>query len=359
MYILYAALISALLSSLFIPLIVLYATRRGLFDKSNERKIHSGDIPRLGGFGIFLSTVITVIILYIVLLRRGVFDQSYLPYLSVIISIALIHLTGLVDDLKNLRAMVKFTVQLVCAVAVAAFGFRFRHMPLPFTDTVLDLGWVGYPLTVLWIVGITNAVNLIDGLDGLAGGIGFIAAASFGIIHFFNGNYMPALLAFSLVGAIAGFLFYNFPPAKIFMGDSGSYLLGFSLAVLPLMNGGGGGVQTGLFIAITILLIPVYDTITAITRRVSKRVSFFSPDKDHIHHKFMHTGFSSRQILGVVYPLSLLLGVLAVGSLYVPRRSGFFLVAACWVVVTFVFTGLHYANKNKIQIVKNEDSDIH
>ncbi|MBE0702996.1 MAG: undecaprenyl/decaprenyl-phosphate alpha-N-acetylglucosaminyl 1-phosphate transferase, partial [Afipia sp.] len=121
---LYASLVAALLSSLFIPLIILYAQRMGLFDKSNERKIHSGDIPRLGGFGIFLAAVITIIILALVFYRRGVFETSFLPYLPVLISLGLIHITGLIDDLKNLRALGKFLVQFLCALAIAVFGFR-------------------------------------------------------------------------------------------------------------------------------------------------------------------------------------------------------------------------------------------
>ena len=195
------------------------------------------------------------------------------------------HLLGLVDDFKNLSARIKLGVQLLLAIAVVALGYSFSVIEIPVAPYRLELGFLGPIITVIWIVGITNALNLIDGMDGLASGIALIGSIVWAMLYLKTGHYLPALIALSAVGAIIGFLFFNFPPATIFMGDSGSLFLGFLLAILPLIGGKGTAMATGIVPAITICLIPILDTLAAMLRRARRGVSFFTADKFHLHHK--------------------------------------------------------------------------
>ncbi|HAW85464.1 MAG: hypothetical protein A2087_06620 [Spirochaetes bacterium GWD1_61_31] len=338
-------LVAGLFNILIIPLIIVVARKRHWFDKPDERKIHTNATARLGGFGIFWSFILAIVVLapFSKSLRVGV-----LAYWPILLAMLAIHLLGLLDDFFNLRARIRFVVQMAAAVFVVAMGYRFSHLWLPGFGSVA-LGWLSWPLTVCWIVGVLNALNMIDGMDGLSGGITIIAAFGYGLILLERQADFPALMAFGLVGALAGFLFYNLPPAKIFMGDSGSTFLGFTLAVLPLMDTGHTASGTWLWGGATLLLIPIFDVFAAMLRRKRGGVPLMSPDKWHIHHKLMHFGFSTRAILAILYSLCILVAIASMTVLVLPTFWYWVVTMASWAGVAIFFLILHYKKEKSLR----------
>jgi UDP-GlcNAc:undecaprenyl-phosphate GlcNAc-1-phosphate transferase len=329
-----AALGALLFNLLLLPFILRLAHRHKWYDLPDTRKIHTGLIPRLGGPGLFLSFTAASLLAPLLV---GLFSGRGAPplfsarFAALYAGLALLHLTGLYDDFKNLKAVWKFILQLASAAIIASGGFLIRSLTLPYLGR-LDLGWGSYPLTVAWLVCIANALNLIDGMDGLAGGIGVFAAASMGVIALLQGSPQTAALSFALVGALVGFLVYNFPPAKIFMGDSGSLFLGLCLGSLPLIGGISKASAFGsLIVPVTLLTVPILDTATAILRRLRLRKSILSPDKEHIHHKLLGMGLSERQILAVIYGLCAYLGLVSVTSVVLPKEVNVYLIIVVWV----------------------------
>ncbi|MDM5281304.1 MraY family glycosyltransferase [Paenibacillus silvae] len=294
------------------PLVKKFAVRIGAMDTPNARKVHTRIMPRLGGLGIYLAFIITVAaLLPFVSSWFTTRDMSFVS--AFLIGGTIIVLIGALDDRFELSAKVKLLGQIVAA-SVVVFGFNIRvdFVNIPFQDAYSSLEtWVSIPLTILWIVGVTNAINLIDGLDGLAAGVSGIAIGTIAVMSFLMGNTMIALMCLVLLGSIIGFLFFNFHPAKIFMGDTGSLFLGFSLAMLSML----GFKQIAVVSFITPLIIigvPLSDTLFAIIRRAVQRKPIFSPDKGHLHHCLRELGFSHRQTVLIIYGIAAFFGVLAI-----------------------------------------------
>lgn len=299
--------ISALLLSLLLtPIIKFVAVKIGAVDAPNARKVHTKPMPRLGGVAIFLSFVIAYgLAVWIGDFKPTPFINAYLLGSLVIV------FTGIIDDMRELSAKEKLLGQLIAGIIVVVYGFRVNLLNFPFADNELHVGLLSIPITILWIVGVTNAVNLIDGLDGLAAGVSGIACVSLLLVSLSMGNTSIALLLVIMIGSIVGFLFYNFHPAKIFMGDSGSMFLGFSLSVFSLLE----LKQVTLLsfvIPILVLAIPLSDTFYAILRRILNRQPISKPDKNHLHHTLLHLGFSHRTTVLLIYALSLGFGLTAV-----------------------------------------------
>jgi len=305
------------------PLVLWIARKNEWFDKINSRKIHSGKIPRLGGLGIFYAFVLALLI--VALSGLGIFEGSTTVFWSVVAGAFIVHLVGLIDDFYDLPAMLKFVLQSIAAVLVIGAGFRFRIMLIPWGSGSFDFGIISYPLTYLWIVGVTNALNLVDGMDGLAGTVASIAAAFFGALFLIQGDIPAAVLCFTLVGALIAFLAFNKNPARIFMGDSGSLSIGFVLSVLPLLGQSKESVEIGFLSAVVILAIPIYDTFAAMTRRAILGTGLFRPDMDHIHHKLLSLGLGPWKSLAVYILVGLLLGASALSSVYLPSALTFFI----------------------------------
>jgi UDP-GlcNAc:undecaprenyl-phosphate GlcNAc-1-phosphate transferase len=338
-------------STLLIPLITFWAHRRNIFDAHDERKIHTGNIPRLGGLGIYLGFLVGFCIAALIIAR--LFPSFTIPPVFWVIFGAGLgfHVLGLVDDLRGgLRARFKFFIQLILAIVVVVAGYRFSVLELPFAPYKLELGLFGPIITVLWIVGLSNALNLIDGMDGLAGGIAMIGTAIWAIFFFKTGQSLPALVALAACGAIGGFLFFNFPPASIFMGDSGSLFLGFVLAVVPLLGTAENQAESGLIQAITIGLIPILDTFAAMIRRWRLGVSFFTPDKYHVHHKLLNLGLQPRYILVIIYALCIGLGATVLVSIFVSPQLSFYLMMGGWAVCGCIFIVLHFLKEKKVRL---------
>jgi UDP-GlcNAc:undecaprenyl-phosphate GlcNAc-1-phosphate transferase len=313
--------------------VILVSHRRQWYDIPNARKIHTSPIPRLGGValfaGLFISSLAVPLLLPVFFPAAWVITFT-LRYVPVFVGFCVIHIMGLVDDFHNLHALLKFLLQIVAAVLVTTGGFTISRIRIPGLP-VLSLGLFAYPITILWIVAMTNAINLVDGVDGLAGGITGISALSLGIMALLRGQPVPALFAFCLLGAVLGFLAFNLPPARIFMGDSGSLLLGFVLAVIPLMATPGTTVLGDLFAPATIMLIPIVDTISAIVRRVREKRAIHSPDKEHIHHKLLALGFKQTPLLFITYGACAYFGAAAVASVFLRRGPAVMLLTIVWV----------------------------
>jgi len=339
-------LLTSLLSGLSMPLIIGLAQRRDLYDKLDERKIHTGKIARLGGVGVFGAFVAVVLLLPFIVdsgLLRSL--QSRLQkLLPLILGAAIMHLTGLVDDLSGgkVHAIPKLIFQITAALLVVLGGYRFKAFGFHSDILASQLSWFSVILTIGWIIGISNALNLIDGMDGLAGGISFIVTLAYGAFYQLTGDTENAFICLSLAGAVAGFLFANFPApkAKIFMGDSGSLFLGFMLATIPFLGQTAGQeelFQIGLLPAMLVLAIPMTDTLCAIGRRLKAHVGITTPDRGHIHHKLLDHGFSPIRILFMVYLVTVFECFDFLVARYLPDLNGFLaeLIGFCVVGIFF------------------------
>jgi len=329
-----AGIIAFLVSAVITPLIISVSHKRQWYDIPNERKIHTDPIPRLGGMGIFCGFLLAAV--GIPPLMKALFPASYsvaydLSYLPVFLAFTIIHATGLVDDFHNLHALVKLLLQIIAATFVTVGGFAISSLWVPGIGTVA-LGVFAYPITILWIVAISNALNLVDGVDGLAGGITAIAATFLGVMCLTRGGALPGIIAFSLMGASLGFLRSNLPPARIFMGDSGALMIGFVLATLPLLVSPGQTSVMDCCAPATVLLIPILDTLSAIVRRLRERRPIHSPDKEHVHHKLLDIGLTNSRLLLVMYAACVLFGLSALGSLSLDRWYALGLLVATWLV---------------------------
>lgn len=350
--------VSAFILAIFIlPFVLRLSHKRGWYDTTGGRKIHKGNVPRLGGIGVTYAFFISFLIVFAIFNPPGRLPSPGYRFWLLLALGACCHALGLADDFRDLRGKFKFAIQFLIAALIVGLGYWFRVVELPCAPYELSLGWVGMPLTVLWIVGIFNAINLIDGMDGLAGGLVFIACATWAVIFYMRAEYLPAMVATAAGGAIFGFLFFNFPPASIFMGDSGSLFLGFVLAILPLIGSGRHEGDTGLIQSVTICLIPIGDTIAAILRRWRLGVSFFTADRYHVHHKLLNLGLNTRQSLAIIYTLAVISGAAALSPLYFGPAASFAMMLSAWVFIFVVFMVMHYFKVNEIVLVDRREPD--
>lgn len=332
-----------------IPLVIRLSHHLKLFDLPGERKIHSGKISRLGGIGIFMGFIISVSLspLIVGIWMRTPFSvyAKVFPKAMLIIPTVMMFVTGLLDDFCDVKAYWKLLIQITGALIVVIAGYRIQFISIPFLWTTIDLAaWSG-PISILWIIGITNAINLVDGMDGLAACISLIGFAVYALIFLLDNHFILAIISFVMVGTLLGYLMFNFPPARIFMGDSGSLFLGFLLAVLPLVAKSENG--TFIYIPITVLLIPIADVFAAIIRRTRKRISFAVPDKEHFHHKLLELGLPERLILIIVSCVILLSSIPLILSIIIPVKSIGFWIITDWILILSGFVVLHYIYKKK------------
>ena len=291
------AFIAALLLT---PLVIRFAYRIRAVDQPNHRKVHSQAMPRIGGLAIFGAFLVGYAFL------QPADEHS----LSIMLGATLIILTGFLDDLLDITPKAKMLGQILAALLVVWGGLQIEFINLPFFGE-LNFGIFSIPITVLWIVGITNAINLIDGLDGLAAGVSAIALITMSIMAVIMGDVFVASTAALLAASSIGFLFYNFHPAKIFMGDTGSLFLGYMISVLALLGFKNVAVLS-LIIPVIMLGVPISDTFFAIVRRIRMKQPISAPDKSHMHHCLINIGFSHRQTVLIIYAFATLFGVAAI-----------------------------------------------
>ncbi|WP_100332384.1 glycosyltransferase family 4 protein [Bacillus xiapuensis] len=296
------AFVICLIASLLItPLVKKLAIAVGAVDKPNYRKVHQKIMPRMGGLAIFFSFIIGMLIL-----------QPYAEFnAAIIVGSIIIILTGVLDDRFELSAKVKLAGQVLAALIVVVYGgVQVEFINLPFGGQ-MEFGYLSIPLTILWIVGITNAINLIDGLDGLAAGVSSIALLTISLVAFMKGDVYVMSVALIVLGSTLGFLRYNFHPAKIFMGDTGALFLGYIISVLALL-GFKNITVVSLIIPIIILGVPITDTFFAIVRRKVNKQPLSAPDKSHLHHCLLRLGFTHKQTVLIIYAIASMFGLAAV-----------------------------------------------
>jgi UDP-GlcNAc:undecaprenyl-phosphate GlcNAc-1-phosphate transferase len=303
--------VSLVLALALVPFMRPLSFRVGAVDKATERRVHSGVVPRLGGIGIYFAFVIPLVFF----LTRGKWDVFHEEMVGILLGSTIIFLTGVYDDIRGVRIRYKLFAEILAAMAVYAWGIRITVISNPF-GAPIDLGWISLPATVLWIIVITNAVNLIDGLDGLAAGtVIFISATLFSLSA---SNTHLQLVYVILAGSLLGFLRYNFPPASIFMGDSGSLFLGFFLGSLSIISSHKATAIATLMIPIFAFSLPLMDMFYAVLRRFYRGMPLGEADKEHIHHKLLDRGLSRRKVLLILYSLNVLI---LVGVLLIIRRQ--------------------------------------
>ena len=335
-----AVVVASTANGVLTPLVTRLAHRFKWYDIPDSRKLHTGLIPRIGGLAIFLSIALGIGAGTAAMALLDVpLPEALLPLLAATAGVALIFAAGLFDDFVPLRARTKLLLQVVAATVIAAGGMRIDSIALPLVGH-LELGFAAVPVTVFWIVGMVNSVNLIDGRDGLAGGIVAFAAAGLAVVAMLQGHLVTAVVAVAVFGAVCGFLFYNWPPASIFMGDSGSHLLGFSLAVLPLLDIGGSATLRTLMVPATLVLIPILDCGAAVLRRVRQGVSLGTADTDHIHFVLRDLGLSDHKILLAVYSVCGYLTAVAIAATVLLREAALYLVFVAWAGVLLAYATL-------------------
>lgn len=307
-------------SLLLTPVLVNIAHALRLYDHPTEvRRVHVTPIPRLGGVAVFGALAFTLIAAGSGILPSYSLNDPRLVW-GIVLGGAVVFVAGLWDDLRGLSPAVKLGAQ--CVAAAVAFGFGFRIEVLGFgTSTEIALGWLSFPITLLWVVGVTNAFNLIDGLDGLATGIAIVALGTIVSVALLLGNAEVAFVCAALLGALIGFLRYNFNPARIFLGDSGSLFVGFMLAVLSVYGSLKSATAVMAVIPLSVLALPLLDTGLAIARRWLRGVPLSGADARHVHHRLLALGLTHRRAVLVLYFAATAVATLGVTVVFAPPAT--------------------------------------
>jgi UDP-GlcNAc:undecaprenyl-phosphate/decaprenyl-phosphate GlcNAc-1-phosphate transferase len=303
-------LCSLCLALVLTPLVRRIGRRYNIVDRPSERKVHSKPIPRIGGVAIFLSFYIPIGLSWIFGQQASLGTEPQIPWL--IAGSVLVFLVGLADDFVRLSPVTKFVIQAASAVLAYMGGMQDSNVILPWGYS-LHTVWFALPFTILWFLLVINAINLIDGLDGLATGVGLFTALVLLALSAMMEQYAICLGLVALAGACLGFLRYNFNPASIFLGDSGSYFIGYMLAALSLLGSLKSDAAVTILIPVIALGLPLIDTILAPVRRFLTGESLFHPDKSHIHHKLLQKGLTHRSAVLLMYCATVTLGILALG----------------------------------------------
>ena len=330
-------LIPMIFVALIIPIIKRIAFHVNALDIPDKRKVHKKPMPRMGGLGIFSGF----------LLGYMLFGEHTPLMNSILIGSFVIIITGIIDDIKPLKASYKLVGQFIASLIVVLYGGLLLK-DVSFFGLYIDFKWFAYPITILFILGCINCMNLIDGLDGLAGGISAIFFLTIGIIAICKGQFMLAtVLTLIMFGSTLGFLFHNFYPAKIFMGDTGSMFLGFMISVITLL-GFKSVMMSAIIIPLFILVVPILDTLFAIIRRKLKGESISTPDKCHIHHQLLRRNFSQRTTVLIIYLITAIFSTTSMIWILVDKKIGYTIYAVLMLVfILFVFkTDILVEHKN-------------
>ena len=296
----WAFVIALIVTYVCTPLVRTLAVKIGAIDAPDARKVHQVSIPRLGGLAIYIG--------YMVSLLYSVKDISSVK--GLLIGSVILVAVGIWDDVKQIGPKTKLLGQIVAALMLPIFDNAIHFISIG--DHMLYLEYLSIPLTVFWIVGFTNIVNLIDGLDGLAAGISLIACIAICIVTLQMGQVDLACITLALAGAACGFLRYNFNPAKIFMGDTGSMLLGYTMAAISVMGSVKTAATVGLVVPVIVLGLPILDTLFAIVRRRINGRPVFQPDKGHLHHRLLAMGLTQKQAVLLMYAITAVLGCVSI-----------------------------------------------
>lgn len=324
MYIL-AFIIALLASWVLTPYVKKLAFRIGALDKPDGRKVHHGIMPRLGGLAIYLAFVIAV--LATMHITRDI--------AALLLGGTVIVIVGVLDDKYQLPAKVKLLGQIIAAFVLVLFDIKIEWLNNPFGG-YFYLEYFSVPLTVFWIVSFTNVVNLMDGLDGLAAGVSAIASVTVILVALQQGFYPVAVITAALAGGIIGFIRYNFNPASIFMGDTGSMFIGYMMAAISIFGAVKSAATIALLVPAVALGLPIMDTAFAIVRRYTNGRPIFQPDKGHLHHRLLAMGMTQRQAVLLMYVISAVLGIAAILLTEVDGYLAACIIACIITAVVFV-----------------------
>ncbi|MFC1887396.1 glycosyltransferase family 4 protein [Candidatus Cloacimonadota bacterium] len=329
------AALAFIMTYMFVPLNIKLSKKWKLIVKPHERGVHQAITPVGGGISFALSTIILQIAV------SFYFVDYTTRLLGLVISGSLIVILGLLDDKKQFTARYKLLFQIIIVVFIYFTGFRIEVLTNPFGEAI-NLGIFSFPVSLIWFLFIINAFNLIDGLDGLATGISIIAALVLFAVAIKHDNLLVAALSLILIGCCSAFLRFNFYPAKIFMGDTGSMFLGLNLAAISVIGSGEfKGITTmTLIIPIIVLVIPVTDTILTVLRRIKGRKHIFQGDKEHLHHKMMDLGFSQKNIALISYFITMLFGLIAFGFSFTSHKILLLILIILLLIIFFLLYSL-------------------
>lgn len=352
-------LISFIVSFITVPWAIKFANKKGIIDnpKQDDRRVHKAPTPRVGGIAMVAGVMLSILLFYILSFFVDVeIDKRLIGYtLGAIVIIIM----GFVDDVKNMKPLYKFLLQLIAGMIIYVFGISIVGVKIPFIyPQMIDFGLWAFPITLIWVLGITNSVNLIDGLDGLAAGISSIASISLLVIFAIIGAPMEALIiTIALVGATVGFLPYNFNPAKTFMGDTGSNFLGYTLATVSIMGMAKGYTILAIVTPLIVCGVPVFDMVFAIIRRLAKHQKLTTPDKGHIHHRLLKHGFSQKQAVLILYGLTSVLGIIAVTLVTGMTKQGILCIILAIIIWIIGYVYNDFKLKRSIMIPEETGSE--
>ncbi|MBA3052445.1 undecaprenyl/decaprenyl-phosphate alpha-N-acetylglucosaminyl 1-phosphate transferase [bacterium] len=305
---------------IFEPSFINFAEKKRVYDKPSSRKIHTRLVPLWGGLGIWISVWAGLALLYFISDEvKLLLAANFSAVNGVFLGSLIILITGMADDRQAVSPTVKLLAQTIAVMMVLMYGVEITGFKIPFMNYVMFPRIVSIIITAIWMLAFTNVINLIDGVDGLACGISAIAAFTFSIVIIIEaafgllpGGSFFALLSLLLSGACLGFLYFNFPPAGVFLGDSGSLLLGFFLGIIAIQGMLKLTAAIALVIPIMVVALPIFDVVSAIIRRSRANVPIMRADSEHIHHKLLKGGWSSREVSLLMYNLTLILSIVAI-----------------------------------------------
>lgn len=305
------------------PVVKNFAIRIGAVDRPDARKVHHGLIPRLGGLAIYVGFMVSVI---------ATIGFTY-EMVGIMVGATFLIAVGIADDVYSLPPKVKLLGQIIAAaIPVVIFNINIEWIDVPRLGIIYLPEIISLPLTIFWIIGFVNTVNLIDGLDGLAAGIATIASIAIALLAFQMGQWVAAAAMVAMTGACLAFLQYNFNPAKIFMGDTGSMFLGYIISAVSVMGSMKTVATAVLIVPLLALTVPITDTLLAIVRRKSSGVPIFSPDKNHLHHRLLAKGLNQKQVVLVMYALTAFFSCTALIVIHLSLWIGIAIVAIALVL---------------------------
>jgi UDP-GlcNAc:undecaprenyl-phosphate GlcNAc-1-phosphate transferase len=333
------------LSFFFTPVARQLAFKLGILDiPKDDRKVHKEPIPYLGGAAIYASAIFTMLI----------FSELDKTSVSIMIGGTVVFLIGLIDDINDISPKLKLAGQIIAAMIAVYGGAKINYITNPIPGyNVIYLEHFATPISILWIVGITNTINLVDGLDGLASGVAAISASTMMFMASISGFDYILLECAVIAGSSLGFLPYNFNPAKIFMGDTGSLFLGYMLAVISILGFLKTVTLAAIIIMVLVLGIPLFDTFFAIVRRIRNKKPIMEADRGHVHHRLLAKGFTQRQTVLILYIVSILFGAAAIFFSDSEPLEGSLVIGAVSIIIVYTGKKLGFISK----VNKEEDKD--
>ncbi|MEW8972580.1 MAG: MraY family glycosyltransferase [Tissierellaceae bacterium] len=331
--------VAAFISLIMTPLVRRLAIKIGALDiPKDDRRVHNKPMPLIGGLAIYIAVIVASLLFLPI-------DKSLT---SIIVGGTIIVCSGIIDDMKGMSPKVKLIFQILAGLILIFGDVKVDFITNPFSSNniLLDLKWFSIPITLFWIVGITNTLNLIDGLDGLSAGVAMISSLSLMLVAGKFENINVTILSGIVGGACLGFLPYNFNPAKIFMGDTGALFLGFMLAAISIEGVMKSVATIAIIVPILILGVPIFDTTFAIFRRLLSGQSIVSADKGHLHHRLLNKGFSQRQTVLILYGISAVFGIFAVIVAKANSKQAVYLSVILFLVTILVSAKLGLFQKN-------------